>query len=394
MEATGWGRFGMAGGFVKAAAFYWLSVYPCVRREVARWRRRARAIPDPALRRLALETIAEKRGNLDGAAAFAAFVPFARRAAVVKALLAFQAAYDFADTLSEQPTAEPRANARMLHESLLVAIEPAAAHRNYYAHSRSGEDGGYLAALVDACREGVSLLPCYAAVAEPVLRATRRIVVYQTLNVPCQRGSYDAYARWAGTETPCGADLCWWETGASAGSSLAIFALIAAAASPRLGSADVSAIEAAYWPWIGALHTLLDSLVDRPADIAAGQQSLISYYGSPAAAASGLRRLASESVRLVHGLRSSQQHLIMLTAMTSLYLSTPEAQEPYALLATSSVLATMGDLAKPTMAVMGVRRLVGCITEPGRARVQPRLRRVARRERPPGLVGSRAARYD
>ncbi len=356
----------MASGFIKAAAFYWLSVYPWVCHEVARWRRRARAIPDPTLRRLALETISDKRGNLDGAAAFAAFVPFSRRAAVVRSLLAFQAAYDFADTLSEQPSEDPAANARMLHEALLVAVKPTADHRDYYAHSRFREDGGYLAAMVDACRESVRGLPGFELVAEPVCRATGRIVVYQTLNIPCSRGSYDAYARWADTETPRGIDLRWWETGASAGSSLAIFALIAAAASRGLGSADVEGIEAAYWPWIGALHTLLDSLVDHLKDIDAGQQSLISYYGSPAAAAIGLRRLASESVRLAHGLDAPRQHLILLTAMTSLYLSSPEAHEPHAKPATSSVLETMGDLAKPTMAVMGVRRLVGCVAEVGR----------------------------
>jgi tetraprenyl-beta-curcumene synthase len=366
MRATAQGRLGMATGFVKAAAFYWLSVYPYVCREVAHLRRRARAIPDPMLRVLALETIANKRGNLDGAAAFAAFVPFAHRAAVVRSLLAFQAAYDFADTLSEQPSADQAANARMLHESLLVAVKPAAAHRDYYAYSRARDDGGYLAAIVDDCRESLDTLPGYALIAESVGRATARIVIYQTLNIPCPQGSYKAYERWAGTETPRGTDLQWWETGASAGSSLAIFALVAAATSPGLGSADVVEIESAYWPWIGALHTLLDSLVDHEADLASGQQSLVSYYGSPAATARGLRRLALESVRHAHGLDAPRQHLILLTAMTSLYLSAPEAREPHALAATSSVLETMGDLAKPTMAVMGVRRLVGCITEPRR----------------------------
>ena len=41
---------------------------------IARWQRLAQRIPDPELRRLALAALA-KRGNIEGAAAFAAFAP-------------------------------------------------------------------------------------------------------------------------------------------------------------------------------------------------------------------------------------------------------------------------------------------------------------------------------
>jgi tetraprenyl-beta-curcumene synthase len=310
-----------------------------------------------------LETISRKRGNLDGAAAFAAFVPYTHRRAVVRSLLAFQAAYDFADTLSEQPSDDPVANARLLHEALLVSLSPTMAHPDYYARSQLNEDGGYLEELVDVCREAVATLPCYRLVSAPVWRAATRIVSYQALNAPCPDGSYEAYARWASSETPPESDLRWWETGASAGSSLAIFALIAAAGNPLLASEEVAAIERAYWPWIGALHTLLDSMVDQAEDLTSGQQSLISYYGSSSAAATGMRRLAAHSVGLASELRSSSQHLILLTAMSSLYLCSPEAQTPQALAVSTGVLDTLGDLAKPTMMVMGARRVLGRLTE-------------------------------
>jgi tetraprenyl-beta-curcumene synthase len=363
MKVSVAGRLRLAAGFMQAAFCYWLSVYPWVCHEVAQLRRRAREIPDDELRGLALETIASKRGNLDGAAAFAAFVPFAHRRTVVRSLLAFQAAYDFADTLSEQPSDEPSANARTLHESLLVALKPTGAHPDYFSHSRCPQDGGYLAGIVDACRKSVGALPCYGLVADSVCRAARRIVVYQSLNVACPQGCYGDYARWAGSETPAGTGLCWWETGASAGSSLAIFALIAAAAGQGLDDGGVAAIEAAYWPWIGALHTLLDSLVDHVKDVAAGQQSLISNYGSSTATAVGLQRLSARSVSLAHELGEDSQHLILLAAMTGLYLSAPEARAPHALASTSSVLETMGELAKPTMIVMSLRRVLGGLAE-------------------------------
>ena len=75
-------------------------------------------------------------------------------------------------------------------------------------------------------------------------------------------GSNGELESWARRQTATDNGLEWWETAAAAGSSLGVHALIAAAASPMLDEQDVAAIEAAYFPWIGALHSLLDSLVD------------------------------------------------------------------------------------------------------------------------------------
>ena len=58
------------------------------------------------LRQLALDAL-DKRGNIEGAAAFAAFVPLARRAKATRATSAFQAAYNLLDMLGEQPSPDP-----------------------------------------------------------------------------------------------------------------------------------------------------------------------------------------------------------------------------------------------------------------------------------------------
>ncbi len=113
---------------------------------------------------------------------------------------------------------------------------------------------------------------------------------------------------------------------------------------------------AAYFPWVGALHTLLDSLVDRQEDAAAGQRSLLDYYSSPQEAAARLGLLAAESRKRIRTLPSSRQHMLLLAGMASHYLSTPEAARPDALLTARSVLKTIGGLAAPTMLVMVARR--------------------------------------
>jgi tetraprenyl-beta-curcumene synthase len=347
----------LAAGFTGAARRYWLGVFPRVCREVEHWRRQAAEIPDPVLRRLALENLRSERLNLDGAAAFAAFVPGGRRSAVVRAQVAFQAAYDYVDTLAEQPSDDPVRNGDRLHRALRAALDPGAPRIDYYEHHRYREDGGYLVNLIERCRRALHELPSYAAVAAPAIGAAARIVSYQSLNLAESRGGHGALERWARARTPPGSDLRWWETAASAGSSLGVFVLIAAAAERAVRAQDASAIAAAYFPWIGSLHTLLDSLIDRHEDAVAGQCSLLDYYSSPEEAAARMALLAGESLRRARALPRGGEHALVLAGMTSHYLSMPAASLPDALPAARSVLAAMGGLAVPTMLVMGARHM-------------------------------------
>src|ERR1700689_4417398 len=134
------GHKALATLFVKAAMRYWLSVFPSICREIRHWRERAEAIPDPALRELALEAQRIKRGNIEGSGAFAAFAPGSWREQVVRAQVAFQSAYDYADTLSEQPIKDPVGNGRQLHQALLAAINLDVDQPDYYARNPHHND--------------------------------------------------------------------------------------------------------------------------------------------------------------------------------------------------------------------------------------------------------------
>jgi tetraprenyl-beta-curcumene synthase len=350
-------RIVLAAAFVDAALRYWLTVFPRVSRGLRHWHERAGQIPDQELRRIAFDSL-RKRGNIEGAAAFAAFAPRVHRAAVVRALVAFQAAYNYADMLSEQPHVQAIANGRRLHEALLVALDPGGApHLDYYAYHPQHDDGGYLQELVDTCRAALGTLPSYAAVAKSARIAAERIVTFQSLNVGKKQGDHDALARWARTETPSGVDLQWWETAAAAGSSLGVHVLIAAAANSELRRGDITAIDDAYFPWIGALHSLLDNIVDRQEDVITDQRSLVSYYASPAQAAARLELLAVKAVGCAQALPRGERHAIILAAMAGNYLSSPEANAPDVKAVSQSVLDAIGDLATPTLLVFKLRRL-------------------------------------
>jgi tetraprenyl-beta-curcumene synthase len=327
--------------------------------EIYRCRSRALRIPDPALRRFALEALDHKRGNLEGAAAFAAFVPRASRPAVVKALVACQTICDYLDLLSEQPSPDPVANGYRLHEALIVATVSGEPHRDYYAYHPHGDDGGYLMALVGAARTALQELPSSASICESMGRASERIALYQSFNHGDAFGSYEPFERWAKKASGEHGELHPWETAAAAGSTLTVLALIASAADPTLCDSSVREIEDAYFPWIGSLHSLLDSLVDHEDDLAAEGRALVGYYSSPLDAATRMRVIASEALNRAEALPDGKYHVLIMAAMASFYIcELHRSSSPHAQLVAPSVLDAFDGLATPAMAVLRARRVL------------------------------------
>ncbi len=343
-----------AAAFASAARSYWLDVFPIVRREFRRLRSEAGRIPDPTLRRLALETQESKWANLEGAAVFAVFVPSAYRYAVARLLVGYQAAFDYADTLMEQPSDAPAANARQLHAALVAILEPGRPQPDYYRHHAYCHDGGYLVRLVDGCRALVAQLPAYRPVAARVIESAQRGVEYQCRISLSTHHDHPALSRWATQAIPC-RSLRWWEIWASCGSSLETLALLAAAADPTTNDCHAHAIGALYWPWGGALHGLLDCLIDHADDTAHGRPNLLDLYTSSHETAERMAFLTAESVRLATA--AGIDHSLILVGMVSLYIADEQAWVPKARPAAESILDALGDLATPTLFVLRARRL-------------------------------------
>jgi tetraprenyl-beta-curcumene synthase len=278
--------------------------------------------------------------------------PRSQQGPVVQATVAFQAIYDYVDTLAEQPGACVAA-AWQLHLALLRAVEPGQEHPDYYgAGGAGGDDGGYLHRLVEGCACALSTLPSWPAVTDAVLATAVGIASYQALN---HGGSAASMARWAQGLTPPGSGLLWWETAAAAASSLTAFALVAAAAHAQLTDRRIAEIQTAYYPWIGALHVLLDSLADRSLDAATDQPSLIANYSGERQAAARMGGIAVQAVRAAGMLPDGRRHTILAAAMSSYYLSLPSvAAGPVG----REVRRALRPLDAPTMAVLRTRQVV------------------------------------
>jgi tetraprenyl-beta-curcumene synthase len=350
--------------FTEIVARYLLRVLPVVHSELGYWRARVADIPDPILRGHAWASLL-KQGNIEGAALFATLAPPAQRPATVRALVAYQSAYNYLDTLSEQPSGDPVNNADQLDQALLVALGRGgfgSPHVDYYQHNPQRSDGGYLRELVDSCRNALAGLPSFAAVAPRARAAAGRIVDFQALNLSNPHRGHDPLQSWAVEATPPGSAVAWWETAASAGSSLAVHALIAAAADPRLHPEDALRIEGVYWPWIGALHSLLDSLVDHREDAELGQRSLLGYYPTPANAAIGLSSLAMRAQGALECLPNRHEHQVIMTAMCSYYLSAPECYTARAQTIAHALTGILGTPLSVALVMFRARRLAATMT--------------------------------
>lgn len=358
MASTFRRRCVLAVAFVDFALRYWLLAFPSARRAMRRCVSCADAVPDEVLRTAAVETLSEERGNLEGAAAFAAYTARCHRQSVIEALVSFQAMFDFADTLAEHPAPDPIANARALHQALLDASAPERAPSDYYANGHSRGDGGYLAGLVSCCQAALASLPSYPVVQEPLGQAVRRMIEYQAFIHGDGARSPIALAAWARNETPANSGLRWWETAAAGASSLVAFALIAAAARPALADREVKAIEAAYFPWYGSLHVLLDSLVDLPKDAESGHHSLVAHYASPEETANRIEAIASSAVRSARTLPNARQHGLILAGMAGFYLAKPSARLPHAVESTRRLIGVLGDVVWPVLFVHRTRAAV------------------------------------
>jgi tetraprenyl-beta-curcumene synthase len=347
-------RLTIASALARALLVYWLVVFPRARREVRRWSGTAAAIPDPRLRALALGKLCSEALVAEGAAAFAVLARRRHRADVVRAVVAYEILYDVVDAIGEAPSADPLAHNRAVNAALLDAVSPGAPLRYRLERYDIGEQTCYLALLIGRCRDAMRRLPAHALVLPALGRFAARAAEVQSLNHAGAREGHDELARWAAAQQL--PEFLWWEVAAAAGDPLGVFALLAAAGDPRTRRDDVAAIERAYFPWIGALVWLMESLVDQRDDACSGNHSYVGHYASPAHAAGRLSLIAGRAALAAADLPRGPSHGVLLAGVASLYLSHPDAVQMEASEGAEAVRRMLGWPVDLLLVVLRLRR--------------------------------------
>jgi tetraprenyl-beta-curcumene synthase len=329
---------------------------PNVAREVHTWRALAAAIPEPAIRRDALNALATKRGHTDGAALFS-ILPRTRNRNLLRVLVAYEIIWDFLDTVNEHGAAEGQANGRQLHLALIDALDTSRPISDYYAHHPWKNDGGYLTTLVDACRESCALLPSYERVSALLTREGIRAQVLAINHDPDPDRRAAALRVWAASEATGKSGVDWFELTGAASASLTVHSLLALAAEPTLTDTEITQTHSAYYPWISAATTMLDSYVDAAEDAANGDHSYVAHYPAFKFAAQRINELIRRSLLEASRLPNSERHLLIIACMIAMYLSKDSARTPAMRETTESLIRTGGSLTKVLFPILRLWRI-------------------------------------
>jgi tetraprenyl-beta-curcumene synthase len=329
---------------------------PAVAREVRGWRAMASAVPEAAIRQDALSSLDRKRGHTDGAALFC-ILPRARDPDLLRLLVAYEILWDFLDSVNEHGAGEGQANGRQLHLALIDALNPDAPLSDYYRHHPWRDDGGYLNALVRSCQASCRRLPSYETVRSLLAQEAWRaqvLAINHELD-PIRRDS--DLRKWARAALPAGDDARWYELSGAASASLTVHALLALAAKPGLGASEITRVRRAYFPWISAATTMLDSYVDQAEDAANGDHSYLAHYPAAELAVQRIGVLLRRSMAEASVLPSGERHVLIVACMVAMYLSKDSAWAPTMRRSTKELVKAGGPLPALLLPVLRLWRL-------------------------------------
>jgi cytochrome P450 len=316
---------------------------PAISHELGVWRERAEAIPDRHLRAAALESLIHKRDHAEGAALFSVLVK-RRNRTLIALLVAYQTLWDYLDSVSEHQA--DVADGSQLHLALVEALDPEAPISDYYFKHPWKDDGGYVLALVEACRMNCAGLPSYSRVRRDVLDLVRRCGVVQSLNHEPDRDRRTLGLKvWAESQSPGVSGLAWFEL-AGAASAVMPHALLALAAGPVCEDDDLVTTLAAYFPWFSLAISMLDSYADLRDDALKDEHSYMSYYGDEHSAVERLCVVVARTVREGHRLSDGDRHGVIIAAMVAMHLSNRRARESDVRESTRALARAGGDLTR------------------------------------------------
>jgi tetraprenyl-beta-curcumene synthase len=271
-------------------------------------------------------------------------------------LVTYQIMWDFLDCVSERDTDAGQKNGLQLHLALVEALDPGRPISDYYLYHSSRKDGGYLHSLVQACRQSVRELPAIAEIRPLLLREAGRANV-QAINHDTDPARREAALRnWVRREFPYDQEIEWFEFAAAAGAGLAIYALFVLASGPIHTSEEVERVYQAYFPWVGALATMLDSYVDEIEDSVDESHRYVAYYLTPELATERIGELARRCLKEVRGLESSEYHTLIVACMIAMYLSKDSARSPATRARTRRLVDAGGSLARTLLPILRVWR--------------------------------------
>lgn len=262
---------------IRLVSLVFRKVFPVVEQELKGWQRRAERIPNPELRKQALDSINNKRFHCLGGAVFSLLSKDMWKEAI-RFIVAYQTISDYLDNLCDRSTSLDPKDFECLHGAMKDALSLKSTYQNYYAFREDQDDGNYLADLVKVCQDTLKKIDNYDMIYGQLSKLES---MYSNLQVHKHVKASERIPRltaWFEENKEHSPDLTWYEFAAATGSTLGIFCIVSYALSRKLTSKTADAIYEAYFPYVQGLHILLDYYIDQQEDIDGGDLNFCSFY--------------------------------------------------------------------------------------------------------------------
>jgi tetraprenyl-beta-curcumene synthase len=296
------------------------SVLPAVRSEVSQIRNLACQIPDAELKTQALASIDSKLFHCQGGAVFA-LLHRKKFAQLVPLIVAFQSISDYLDNLCDRSISLDPEDFRQLHQSMLDAIQPGSPITNYYAYRGDVDDGGYLQKLVEQCQIILSQMPNLAMVQPKLLEWVGLYCDLQVHKHIHKDLREQALLQWWDEHRENYSELEWQEFAAATGSTLGMFMCFVFASNDKFDDAEFEQFTNAYFPYVCAVHIMLDYFIDQEEDRIGGDLNFCNYYEDVQTMLSRLQWVTKQAQLCVSLLPNSRFHGMILEGLLALYLS-------------------------------------------------------------------------
>ncbi|HEX3015622.1 MAG TPA: tetraprenyl-beta-curcumene synthase family protein [Desulfobacteria bacterium] len=295
-------------------------VFPAVKRELNHWKQLAAASPDSKLAEQALASINSKRFHCLGGSIYALY-PGANTEAVIEFVVAYQTISDYLDNLVDSLGVCDEKAFAQLHLAMEEALDPTTGASDYYKYYPHRNDGGYLQALVNTCKRGVSKLPSLQHIQRQAVSWARLYSQLQTYKHLAVGEREQKLFTWAGQHLTAYPAINPGEFMAATGSTLGIFCLFALAFNPDLSPSQVEQVSNVYFPWVCGLHILLDYFIDLAEDHDTGQFNFVQQYQSEPEIQTRLGLFLKNSLSGVARLDYPNFHRAVVQGLLAMYLS-------------------------------------------------------------------------
>jgi tetraprenyl-beta-curcumene synthase len=299
-----------------------LRVVPVAAESLASIRADAERIPDAQLRTEALASVDGKAFHVAGASILATFLPNAEARQFIQIVTPLETIYDYLDNLCDRHPDVSADAYPVLHRAIADALNPYATPHDYYAKGPAGDDGGYLRSLVAQTQQLLAPVPSIEVLQPCFADAAAFYADLQTYkHLP--RGERElACVAWYERNRPRFGMLDWHEFACAAGSNMHVFAALYTAFARRPDA--IRQTYDAYFPFVSAIHILLDSFIDQEEDAEHDDLNFARPYGSAAALRERFAFMTSEARMRLSALPHSGRHRFVLDVMTLFYLSHPK----------------------------------------------------------------------